>query len=218
MGAVIQCRDLNVEIGDRLLLSEINLDVDRSQSVAIMGRSGSGKTTLLHALSGLHSLTPGSLIVAGKDVGRLSSKERSYFRLHSIGLVLQFGELLPELTVAENVGLQLALQGKANPGRVNELLDAVALSEHANSFPGRLSGGELQRAAIARAVAARPPVLLADEPTGALDEDLAHLIVRLLITTARAEHAALVLVTHDPEIAAYADIQFKIRGKRLVPL
>jgi putative ABC transport system ATP-binding protein len=185
------------------------LSVDGGSSVAVTGPSGCGKSTLLGLLAGLASPTQGSVTIGGTEISTLSDPARAEFRKSAIGVVYQADNLLPFLTVTENIGLQLSLCGGDNSpggaasanGRVHELLDRLGLEGLGDRLPDELSGGQRQRVAVARAVVHQPSVILADEPTGALDAANAHGVVKLLTELHRDLGATLVLVTHDPTVA-----------------
>lgn len=211
----LTCRGLRVGFGDRAVLDGVDLEADPGRPVAVMGPSGSGKTTLLHCLAGLRLPDEGEIVLDGVSVTGLGRRQRSRFRLEQVGIVFQFGELLGELTVSENVALPLHLRGESDPDRVSEVLDAVGLGERAGSWPAELSGGEVQRAAIARAITGRPKLLLADEPTGALDEDLSHAVCDLLLESARAVGAVLIVATHDPLVAEAMGQTVRLRRGKL---
>jgi putative ABC transport system ATP-binding protein len=210
------CRALHLAVGDRVLFDDLSLDVACGSAVAIMGPSGSGKTTLLHCLVGLRVPDGGEVEINGRPLSSLSRRERSVVRLHQVGMVFQFGELLPELSVLENVALPLRLRGSAVSSRPRELLRDLGLDDRATSFPGVLSGGEVQRVAIARALIGSPALVVADEPTGALDEQLSRVVCELLVEQAKRAGSGLVVVTHDPLVASYMDVTYVIRDGRLV--
>jgi putative ABC transport system ATP-binding protein len=196
------------------VLEGLDFDVAPGEAVAVMGPSGSGKTTLLHCLAGLQRPTSGEIVVGGTVLTDLRERARARFRLHSIGMVFQFGELLDELTVWDNVHLPLRLRHEPADA-VEPLLSAVGLHGRERAFPGELSGGEVQRVAIARAVAGSPALLLADEPTGALDEERSRSVCELLRRSARRAGATLVVATHDPIVAAAMDRTVRLRGGRI---
>ncbi len=198
-----------------MVLDGVDLEVAAGQAIAVMGPSGSGKTTLLHCLAGLRPPDDGEIVLNGAAVTQMGRRERARFRLHQVGMVFQFGELLGELTVGENVALPLRLQGKPDRRRVAEVLSAVGLLERAESWPAELSGGEVQRAAIARAIAPRPQLLLADEPTGALDEDLSLAVCELLLSSAQDVGAVLIVATHDPLVAEALGEAVRLRRGKL---
>lgn len=212
------CRGLRAKVGDRMLLDGVDLELKRGRSVAVMGPSGSGKTTLLHCIAGLRAVDGGEVQIGDAVVSGASSRRRAQIRLHQVGMVFQFGELLPELTVAENVALPLRLRGHDGNGAlatVAEVLEGLGLSHCQAAHPVELSGGEVQRAAIGRAVMGSPTVLLADEPTGALDEEMSRTVCRLLLDHARQVGAGLVVATHDPLVASAMDQTLRLREGRL---
>jgi putative ABC transport system ATP-binding protein len=188
--------------------SSADLVVRSGELVAVVGRSGSGKSTLLHVAGGLVTPDEGEVVVEGRDVSALGAKERAALRRRTIGFVFQFFHLLPHLNVRDNVALPLLLDGgraREVRKRADELLEAVDLSDRADHLPSELSGGQLQRSAIARALVTEPAVVLADEPTGNLDATTAAGVLDLLVAQVRVRGAALVLVTHDTAAAARAD-------------
>jgi predicted ABC-type transport system involved in lysophospholipase L1 biosynthesis ATPase subunit len=197
-----------VELGDRRILDGVEIEVGAGEVVAVTGPSGSGKTTLLNVIAGIRMPDSGEVVVAGRQLGVMSADDRAAHRLRNVGMVFQFGELLPELSVIENVALpaRLAGVGRAEAhDAAASWLERVGIGRLVDAHPNTLSGGEAQRAAIARALAPDPSVLLADEPTGALDEQNGQLVVDTLVELARATAAALVIVTHDPVVAVRAD-------------
>lgn len=190
------------------ILKGIDFTVPAGQFVAIMGASGSGKSTLLGLLAGLDSLTSGRIVLDGVDITRLEEDRLALMRGRTIGFVFQSYQLIPTLTAEENVLLPLELAGQADREairRVRGLLDSVGLTERRDHYPVQLSGGEQQRVALARAFACRPPILMADEPTGNLDSANGRHVLELLLELNRREGTTLVLVTHDRELAGYAD-------------
>jgi putative ABC transport system ATP-binding protein len=191
--------------GGRPALDEVSLTVAEGESVAIMGPSGSGKSTLLNLIAGLDRPTSGTVTVAGERVDTLSETGVARFRRRHVGMIFQFFNLLDDLTVEDNVLLPAQLGGMPRAqarDRAGELLTALRIDQHRNAYPGRLSGGERQRVAIARALVNRPALLLADEPTGALDTATGEEIGKLLLDLNRSGQT-LVLVTHNPELAAH---------------
>lgn len=186
-------------------LEHDGLEIEGSSSVALMGPSGCGKSTLLGVLAGLAVPTRGSVTIGTTVVSGLSERERVRFRRRRLGLIYQADNLLPHLTVEENVGLRAAISRMAGGGTTGELLDRLGLAGLSGRLPDELSGGQRQRVAVARAVVHRPSVILADEPTGALDDDNALRVIELLVDVQRSIGATLVLVTHDSKIAVYAD-------------
>jgi putative ABC transport system ATP-binding protein len=185
-------------------VAHVSVDVGHGESVAVMGPSGSGKSTLLNLIAGLDRPTSGTVRVAYQEISKLSETGLARFRRRQVGIIFQFFNLLDDMTVADNVLLPAQLAGvpaaKAR-ARLDELLTALRIGKHRNAYPARLSGGERQRVAIARALVNRPPLLLADEPTGALDSATGDEIGELLLDLNRAGQT-LILVTHDPALAA----------------
>ena len=204
---LIQLSDVTKRYDDdgQPALQEVSFEVAPGEAVAIMGPSGSGKSTLLNLIAGLDRPTSGSVVVAGQRIDRLSETGLARFRRQRIGMIFQFFNLLDDLTVADNVLLPAQLAGLSRRqarARVAELLAALRIEQHKDAYPGRLSGGERQRVAIARALVNRPPLLLADEPTGALDTAAGEEIGELLRDLNTAGHT-LVLVTHNPDLAGH---------------
>jgi putative ABC transport system ATP-binding protein len=203
----------------REVLTGARLSLHRGEFVVLLGRSGSGKSTLLNLISGIDLPTRGAVRVEGRDLSSLSERERTLLRRERIGFVFQAFNLLPTLTVEENVRLPLELTGRTGAEadrRVRELLGQVGLGGREHSFPDRLSGGEQQRVAVARALAHSPPLLLADEPTGNLDEQTGEQVLQLLLNLIRRDNACALVVTHDPELAARADRAFVMEAGRLI--
>jgi putative ABC transport system ATP-binding protein len=201
-------------------LREVSLRVGRGEVVAVTGPSGSGKSTLLFLLAGLDRPDRGEVRVAGTDWWRLDGAARARFRRRTCGFIAQGMALLPQATAAENVAVPLLLDGVAPDARrqrVAAALAAVELAGDGDKLPDQLSGGQQQRVAIARALVARPAVVLADEPTANLDSAAAQAVTRLLLAAARERGVAVVLVTHDPEVAAHADRVVGLRSGRLDP-
>jgi len=192
----------------RNLLESVSFTAEAGEIVAVTGPSGSGKTSLLNCLSGVTSPTCGSVAVDGTVISTLGSSARAQFRLEHIGLIFQFGELLPELTVVENVSVPLRLLGvKRRPAedRALAMLAQLGLSDRGAEHPEVLSGGEVQRVGIARALVHHPKLILADEPTGALDEENSVVLMALLASQARQVATTVVVATHDPLVADRAD-------------
>jgi putative ABC transport system ATP-binding protein len=203
-----------------LALHDITLDVARGEFVSIMGPSGSGKSTLLNLIGCLDSPTSGTVSIDGTDVGRLDDEALTAVRRRKVTIIFQFYNLLPTLSALENVALPRLLDGRSEASscrRASELLETVGLGHREQHLPEELSGGEMQRVAIARALMSEAPLLLADEPTGNLDTVTAESVMDLLTRTIRDVGLTLVLVTHDPEVAALADRTIHIRDGRLVP-
>jgi putative ABC transport system ATP-binding protein len=199
------------------ILHPLDLTIESGRVVAITGPSGSGKSTLLGLIAGLDAPSTGSVILDGVDITRLDEDALARLRGTRIGFVFQFFHLLPSLTALENVLIPMEIAGAANPARrARDLLSEVGLAERGHHYPSQLSGGEQQRVAVARALANEPPILLADEPTGNLDSTTGHSIIELLLDVNRTRKTTLVLVTHDPELAAVADVSIALRDGRVV--
>jgi ABC-type lipoprotein export system ATPase subunit len=195
-----------------------SLAAARGEVVAVTGPSGSGKSTLLYLLGGLDIPDDGRVRVTGVDWATLRGRARARFRQRNCGFIVQGMALLPQATAAENVEVPLLLEGvepKARRSRVASLLERVGLEQHAAKLTDQLSGGQQQRVAIARALVSEPTVVLADEPTGSLDSVTAQGVVSLLVAAARERDAAVVMVTHDPAVAAHADRVVALRSGRL---
>ncbi len=196
-------------------LRDVDLEVEAGELVALVGRSGSGKSTLLHLAGGLDQPDDGTVRFDGRDLAPLSIGDRAKLRRRDIGFVFQFFHLIPTLTVRENVELPLLLDSAKPDGRASDLLDRVELAHRADHLPGELSGGEMQRAAIARALVARPRLLLADEPTGNLDSTTGAAVLDVLFSEVREHGVALVMVTHDGDVARRADRTHTIHDGQL---
>ena len=205
--------------GDRELtiLDHVDLCVEPGEFIAVLGPSGSGKSTLLALMAGLDRPTSGEVRIDGTPIQAMSEDELALLRRRKIGFVFQSFQLLGNLTARENILLPIELLGQPDPfARADALLNAVGLAERGHHYPSQLSGGEQQRVALARAFAARPPILLADEPTGNLDGATGRRILELLTELRRSETTTLVLVTHDPAVAALADRLIHLRDGRVV--
>lgn len=197
-------------------LDRVSLEVAAGEFVGLVGPSGSGKSTLLHLAGGLDRPDEGHVLVDGRDVASMSVAERARLRRRSVGFVFQFFHLIPTLTVAENVGLPLVLDGVRHVEPiVSKAISRVGLSDRAEHVPAELSGGEMQRAAIARALVNQPRLILADEPTGNLDSATGADVLEVLAEQVLSAGAALVLVTHDPSAAAKAGRILHLRDGRL---
>ena len=198
------------------ILRGIDLEVPSGQFVAIMGPSGSGKSTLLGLLAGLDEPSSGRIALDGVDITGLSEDELAVVRGRKVGFVFQSYQLIPSLTAEENVLLPLELAGEDGAGRARELLESVGLRARRDHYPVQLSGGEQQRVALARAFALRPPILMADEPTGNLDSVNGRLVLDLLLELNRRERTTLLLVTHEQELAASADRRITLHDGLIV--
>lgn len=216
MGAMEQFRlqEVTKSYGGATVLSGINLSVSSGEKVAIMGPSGSGKSTLLHCMSGVLSPTSGAVLFDGTDIAAQSDAMRSRLRLKSFGFVFQDGQLLPELTAAENIALPAMLTGVSRGTarkRALGLLEQLGLSALAHRRPGNMSGGQAQRIAVARALVTDPAVIFADEPTGALDQATGHEMMQLLTTLVTGRGTTLIMVTHDVKVANWMERRIEIR-------
>ncbi|MBA3270284.1 MAG: ABC transporter ATP-binding protein [Acidobacteria bacterium] len=199
------------------ILQPLSLAVPRGQTLAIIGPSGSGKSTLLGLIAGLDAPSSGSILIDGIDITTLDEDSLARLRGEKIGFVFQFFHLVPSLTALENILVPMEIAGRRDARRrAQVLLDEVGLHDRGHHYPSQLSGGEQQRIAIARALANDPPLILADEPTGNLDSKNGQHILDLLLQAGRARSATLVIVTHDPLVAAIADAQLTLRDGRPV--
>ena len=215
MGMTIELKQVTRRFGTRAVLDAVTQTIPRGQFVAVVGPSGSGKSTLLNCLAAIDQPDAGSITVNEIELGTLTEAERARYRRQTIGMVFQHSNLLPSLTVLENVLLRWSLDRRltsADRSTARELLAKVDMSAAADRFPDTLSGGEQQRVAIAAALVHKPSVLIADEPTGALDADRAEAIMQLLIDLVRAQQTTLIVATHAPDVAARADVQWTLRG------
>jgi len=199
------------------ILHPIDFTVTRGQIVAIVGPSGSGKSTLLGLIAGLDAPTSGEILIDGTNIAALDEDRLAGLRGEKIGFVFQFFHLVPSLTALENILVPMEIAGRRDArARAQALLDEVGLHDRGHHYPSQLSGGEQQRIAIARALANDPPLILADEPTGNLDSNNGRHILDLLLDVQRKRGATLVLVTHDPSVAAVADVRLTLRDGRVV--
>ena len=218
---ILETRDLKKQYGTGETavhaLAGVNLSVENGEFVAVVGTSGSGKSTLLHMLGGLDRATSGKVYVDGKDIFALKDEELTIFRRRKIGFVFQSFNLVPVLSVYENIVLPLQLDGKTvDNAFIVEIAEALGLKEKLNVLPNQLSGGQQQRVAIARALAAKPGVVLADEPTGNLDSRTSQDVMGLLKTTSTKFAQTIVMITHNEEIAQLADRIIRIEDGRIV--
>lgn len=194
-------------------LDDLNLSLDKGKFIVILGQSGAGKSTLLNLLGGLDSPTSGQIIVDGKDISTLTSDELAAYRAVTVGFVFQFYNLIPTLTVKENVELVNEIAPNALPAE--KMIEEVGLIDHLNNFPSELSGGEQQRVSIARALAKNPQILLCDEPTGALDSETGVLVLKLLLKMAKGYGKTIVIVTHNQNIAKMADVIIRVKNGKI---
>jgi putative ABC transport system ATP-binding protein len=217
MSAVIEAVDVHRSFGPTAALRGVDLAVEPGEIVAIMGPSGSGKSTLLHCVAGILQPDRGEVRFASRRIDDLSEHDRTVLRRESFGFLFQFGQLVPELSAVENVALPLLFGGSR---RANALaaaagwFDRLGIGGLQSRRPGELSGGEAQRVALARALVAAPTVLFADEPTGSLDSLAGERVMDLLVDSARADGTTVILVTHEPRVAAYADREVIVRDGR----
>jgi len=202
---LLRVEQLAKHYGAAPVFERVSFTVARGELVAILGESGVGKSTLLNALAGLDAPSAGHVELAGRSLHGLDDNALAHWRRANVGFVFQAFHVLPHLSVAQNIALPLLLLGKPDSARVSHMMHAVGLTGFDDRLPRTLSGGQLQRVAIARALVHRPPLVLADEPTGNLDPDTAERVIELLATQVRAEGAACVLVTHSGAAAARAD-------------
>ena len=217
---MLQIEGLTKRYRDRTVLDALRLAVGSGEYVAIVGESGSGKSTLLNLIAGLDRPDAGSVVIDGTDIAALDDTARTLTRRAKLGFVFQAFHILPHLTVVQNVALPLVLLGvepAPRERRATELLAEVGLGGRESSMPRELSGGELQRVAVARALVHQPALVLADEPTGNLDPDTAAVVLELLAREIRGRHAAGVLVTHSEVAAATADRILRLDHGKLVP-
>lgn len=195
-------------------LDEVDLTLEEGKFVVILGPSGAGKSTLLNMLGGLDSPTSGTITVCGKDISRLTKNELADYRAETVGFVFQFYNLIPTLTVHENVALVKEISKDSLSATA--MLAEVGLADHAKNFPSELSGGEQQRVSIARALAKNPKILLCDEPTGALDSATGVMVLKLLLKMAREYGKTIVIVTHNQNIAKMADTVIRVKNGKII--
>jgi putative ABC transport system ATP-binding protein len=219
--SIVEIRGLSRKYAEgehtRAVLDGVDLDIQKGEFFVLLGKSGSGKSTLLNLLSGIDRADGGSIVIDGTDIARLDERRLTLFRRQHIGIIFQFFNLIPTLTVLENVTLPLELSGQAGgEARARSLLEAVGLGSRAQDFPDKLSGGEQQRVAIARALVNQPALVLADEPTGNLDEETGKQVLALLLELTRDAGRTLVMATHSPEIVPLADTVCRIHDHKLI--
>jgi putative ABC transport system ATP-binding protein len=218
LGQLLEAQDVVKAFGSTTALDGLSLRISGGEIVAVLGPSGSGKSTLLLCLSGILPTDDGDIRYRGRSLQALSDAARTRLRRDEFGFVFQTGQLVPELTATDNVSLPLRLAGLRTRdaiGRAEEFLGLLGVGEVAGKRAGEMSGGQAQRVAIARALVTRPRVVFADEPTGALDSTNGEMVMELLVQTAREQGSTVVLVTHEPRVAAFADRQIVVRDGKL---
>ncbi|MFJ3310613.1 ABC transporter ATP-binding protein [Streptomyces sp. NPDC086549] len=214
MTALVEARDLTLSFGETPALRGASLAVEAGEVIAVMGPSGSGKSTLLHCLAGILTPDSGEVHFDGRRIDTMNEADRSALRRDTFGFVFQFGQLVPELTAEENVALPLLFSGMRRAAALAEArpwFARLGLDGLEQRRSGELSGGQAQRVALARGLVARPKVLFADEPTGALDSLTGEQVMELMVDAAHDEGVSVVLVTHEPRVAAYADRKAMVR-------
>jgi putative ABC transport system ATP-binding protein len=217
-GDIVEARDVVLSFGPTPALQGASLAVAAGEILAIMGPSGSGKTTLLHCLAGILTPDTGEIHFDGGRIDTLGETERSTLRRDRFGFVFQFGQLVPELTTEENIALPLLLGGVRRAAALKEAatwFERLGLEGLEKRRSGELSGGQAQRVALARGLVARPEILFADEPTGSLDSLTGEHVMDLLVTAAREQGTTVILVTHEPRVAAYADREVIVRDGKV---
>jgi lipoprotein-releasing system ATP-binding protein len=223
MNSIIKCEHLSKTYAglDVSVLDGIDLNINKGEQIAIVGVSGSGKSTLLHLLGGLDVPTSGTIELSGKNLSQLSESKKGQLRNESLGFVYQFHHLLPEFTAVEKAAMPLLIRRMPREQALTEateMLKKVGLAHRLEHMPGELSGGERQRAALARALVTRPQCILADEPTGNLDRVTANQVFDLLLEINQEQNTSLVVVTHDLDLAAKMQRQYRLEDGKLSPL
>lgn len=211
---LLRANSLTKSFGPTIALRQADLSIHPGEVVAVMGSSGSGKSTLLYCIAGIITPDSGTVHYAGTEIGRMTDTQRSALRRKDFGFVFQFGQLVPELTCLENVALPLQLAGKtcrSTETTARSWLDRLEVGDVATKRPGEVSGGQGQRVAVARALVTGPRIIFADEPSGALDSLNGERVMGMLMAAAKDTGAAVVLVTHEPRVAAYSDREVIVR-------
>ena len=219
--SLVQLKGISQRYSRAVVLQDLDLHIDAGEFVALIGRSGSGKSTLLRILGGLEPPDAGSVSFDGQEITTMSEQALAEFRRRSLGFMFQSFNLIETLTVAENAALPLHLNGLDRSeikARVDELLQRLGIQTHADKFPDTLSGGEQQRAALARALAHRPRLVVADEPTGNLDDETAGSVMELLADECQRQHVSLVVATHSDEVKVRSDRTLQLIGGRVEQL
>lgn len=219
--AVLEVRNLKKVYGrdsrEVVALNDVSFCVEKGEFIAVVGTSGSGKSTLLHLIGGVDTPTSGSITVNGREIGGLSEKELTLYRRRSVSVIYQFFNLLPMLNVRDNITLPIELDGKkVDDKTLLDMLKSLGIEDKEFHYPGQLSGGQAQRAAIARALFTRPDIILADEPTGNLDSKNTDEIMQLLRGSNLKYNQTMIVVTHDEKVAAMADRIIRIEDGRIV--
>ncbi|BDA73736.1 ABC transporter, ATP-binding protein [Rivularia sp. IAM M-261] len=222
MSPLIQIQNLRKEFNEgastRMVIHDINIEFSEGEFIVLLGQSGSGKSTLLNLISGIEKPTAGTVLIKNTAITELSERACTLFRRDNIGFIFQFFNLIPTLTVLENITLPQELAGKKGKDLEKQalsLLEKVGLADRYNTFPDKLSGGQQQRVAIARALLHQPMLLLADEPTGNLDEETGEKVLNLLLELTRGANKTLIMATHNPEIASLANRVLRMQDGRL---
>ena len=201
--------------GDIPVLSGINLDLEAGETLALTGESGSGKSTLLHLVGGLDVSECGSIVLDGQDLTKLDDKGRSKVRRETVGIIFQQFNLIPSMDVASNIAFQARLSGEIDQSTIESLSERLGIKEQLSKYPEQLSGGQQQRVAIARTLAARPKLILADEPTGNLDEDTAEQVLTQMLSLVQETGASLMMVTHSERLAKKLGHRLHLRSGQL---
>jgi putative ABC transport system ATP-binding protein len=218
VGPLVEAVEVHKSFGGTLALDGLSLEIGGGEIMAVLGPSGSGKSTLLLCLAGILLPDEGIVRYRGRSLTAVTDAVRTRLRRDEFGFVFQFGQLVPELTAVDNVSLPLRLAGlrrRDAVGRAREFLGSLGVDDVADKRTGEMSGGQAQRVAVARALVTRPRVIFADEPTGSLDSTNGELVMELLVSTARRQGSTVVIVTHEPQVAAYADREIVVRDGKL---